>query len=89
MQLRYFDILNTELQDHRFLHNMDRPSMADFCWFSTLQWLMDGRFCGISGEHFENFPNILSYFERMAKIVESNANVHNDNDDNHNWLIAP
>ena len=58
---KYMTYINKELESNKFLGGMDSVSCADFCWVTTLEWLMSGVFDGISQEFFDDYDFIRIY----------------------------
>ena len=74
---KYFRYLEDDLNVGPYLGEMQSPSIADFSWLATIQWLTSGIFTGSDLSIIDNFPNIQSY-----KNVLENLFIENDDDTN-------
>ena len=62
---QYMRHLNEELEDSMWLGDFDQPTMADFCWYSTIKWLKSGEFESIQETFFAAFPHIKRFIKDM------------------------
>ena len=67
---KYLAFLNNELEHAQFLGEMDDPSIADFCWLPTLQWLTSSKFDGLSPDILNDFDNLKLYKLNLEHILE-------------------
>lgn len=66
---RYLQLLEDDLQgpnSDTWLGGMDGVSVADVCWYSTLETWFAGRFDGIDSSTFGPYPMLRAYIKDMA-----------------------
>lgn len=79
----YMQLLTREVAFEEWLGAMDGPSVADFCWTSTLEWLKSGTLDGTGAHTLETFPELLEYMDRVraevcdVEAVDDTPNVQN------------
>lgn len=56
-----FDILNTELEDEKWLGGFEQPTIADFCWTSILSDLQN-----LDNEIFDNHEFVKLYVNQLT-----------------------
>lgn len=62
----YLKMVNKELQHSDFVGGMDRPSVADFCWFESLKSVSE-KFDGC----IDSFDNIKQFIDRIQNIYQT------------------
>ena len=70
---KYLDFLEKELDTEQFLGAMDEPSIADFCWLPTLQWLTSSKFDGLPPDILNDYNNLTYYKLNLEHILEEEA----------------
>lgn len=79
---KYFKYLNDDLQEHdTFLGGMQDPSIADFCWLSTIQWLTSGMFDGADETILHEYPNVKAFQSVMEDILKESDEEKKQDDD--------
>jgi len=68
---KYLDFLENEVENCQFLGGMDNPSIADFCWLPTLQWLTSSKFEGLSPDILDDFSSLKYYKLNLEYILEN------------------
>ena len=81
---KYMTVLNDNLKNHEFLGGMNRVSSADFCWCSTLEWLISGQFDGLHKSFFkllENYDYVNMYIQTVNYEIESDNDIISECDE--------
>jgi len=68
---KYLCFLNKELESSDYLGNLDRESIADMCWISTLIWLASGAFAAFDADTLQEYEHIDSYMRQLVGDMES------------------
>lgn len=79
---KYLRFLDDELEHGNYLGDMDDPSIADFCWLSTIQWLASGTFDGVDATALEDFQFVKSYKLIIENLISGECESECEMDDN-------
>ena len=73
---KYLTFLDAELEEYEWLGSMDTPTIADFTWVETINWLISENILDISelSNKYEYLNVYLQYFEKYI-------NDDNESDD--------
>lgn len=67
---KYFEFLNKNLLEHEmYLGGMENPSIADFCWYTSIDWISSGIFDGVNESIFEDFPELKAYKSVIEDVL--------------------
>lgn len=68
---KYLSFLEEELTNSQWLGGMDSPTIADFCWLPTLQWLSSGKIDGLSDDVLDSFTCVQMYVKTLETMKTS------------------
>ncbi len=79
---KYLDILEKELSNENgWLGGMNQISMADLCWYSTLEMWYNGVFDGVDAETFAPYPLLKVYMKDVATQLDETIDIEVEEDD--------